>query len=214
LWRLKTRCWACWRPTADLAGRTLRPTPTLGINETSWRCRRTAPLSILASSRGRSPLRFDLRARKLSGDPPADQQTSPAKQAGLAVERWRDDFFPTLDGKPIQLRRYERALSLAIAPDNSRFVLGADYSLRGFDAKGGPIWRRDTPATPWAVNITADGRLVIAACSDGTIRWHRMDDGRELLALYVLADKQNWVAWTPEASTALPQAPSVCCNGK
>ena len=25
-----------------------------------------------------------------------------------------------------------------------------------------------------------------------------MDDGRELLALYVLADKQNWVAWTPE----------------
>jgi uncharacterized caspase-like protein len=25
-----------------------------------------------------------------------------------------------------------------------------------------------------------------------------MDDGRELLALFVLADKQNWVAWTPE----------------
>jgi uncharacterized caspase-like protein len=39
---------------------------------------------------------------------------------------------------------------------------------------------------------------VIAAYGDGTIRWHRLDDGRELLALYVLADKQNWVAWTPE----------------
>jgi hypothetical protein len=25
-----------------------------------------------------------------------------------------------------------------------------------------------------------------------------MDDGRELLALFVLRDKQNWVAWTPE----------------
>jgi uncharacterized caspase-like protein len=25
-----------------------------------------------------------------------------------------------------------------------------------------------------------------------------MDDGRELLALFVLKDKQNWVAWTPE----------------
>src|SRR5260370_20399301 len=25
-----------------------------------------------------------------------------------------------------------------------------------------------------------------------------MDDGRDLLALFVLADKQNWVAWTPE----------------
>ena len=25
-----------------------------------------------------------------------------------------------------------------------------------------------------------------------------MDDGRELLALYVLGDKKNWVVWTPE----------------
>jgi hypothetical protein len=39
---------------------------------------------------------------------------------------------------------------------------------------------------------------VVAAYGDGTIRWHRMDDGRELLALFVLKDKQNWVAWTPE----------------
>ena len=49
-----------------------------------------------------------------------------------------------------------------------------------------------------AVNITGDGRLVAVAYLDGTIRWHRMDDGRELLALYVLSDKKNWVAWTPE----------------
>jgi hypothetical protein len=39
---------------------------------------------------------------------------------------------------------------------------------------------------------------VVAAYGDGTIRWHRMDDGRELLALQVLSDKKNWVAWTPE----------------
>jgi hypothetical protein len=50
----------------------------------------------------------------------------------------------------------------------------------------------------WAVNITGDGRLVVAAYADGTIRWHRMDDGRELLALRVLSDKKNWVVWTPE----------------
>jgi hypothetical protein len=50
----------------------------------------------------------------------------------------------------------------------------------------------------WTVNITGDGRLVVAAYGDGTIRWHRMDDGRELLALQVLNDKKNWVAWTPE----------------
>jgi WD40 repeat protein len=147
---------------------------------------------------GKSPLRFDLRALKLSADPPADQKTIPAKQDGLAVERWSNDDSPTLDGKPIQLERYERSQSLAIHPDNNRFVLGADWSLRAFDANGKTIWQRVGPAAVWAVNISGDGRLVIAACGDGTIRWYRMDDGRELLALYVLADKQNWVAWTPE----------------
>jgi WD40 repeat protein len=146
---------------------------------------------------GKSPLRFDLRARKLSGDPPADQQTIPAKVAGLAVERWFD-YSPTLDGKRIKLEPYERSRSLAIHPDGSRFVLGSEWALRAFDAKGRLIWRRGVPPTAWAVNISGDGRLAIAADGDGTIRWHRMDDGRELLALYVLADRQNWVAWTPE----------------
>jgi hypothetical protein len=146
---------------------------------------------------GKSPLRFDLRALKLSRDPPADHQMIPAKRAGLAVEGWLG-LSPTLDGKPIQLVRYERSRSLAVHPDGARFVLGADWNLRAIDAKGQPLWTHKVPGTVWAVNVTGDGRLVVAAYGDGTIRWHRMDDGRELLALFVLADKQNWVAWTPE----------------
>jgi outer membrane protein assembly factor BamB len=148
---------------------------------------------------GKSPLRFDLHTRKLSGTPPADQQTVPARKTGLAVEGWNDGFSPTLDGKPIKLDQYERSRSLAIHPaEGGRFVLGADWSLQAIDAKGEQLWQRGVPSNAWAVNITADGRLVVATYGDGTIRWHRMDDGRELLALYVLADKQNWVAWTPE----------------
>jgi len=77
-------------------------------------------------------------------------------------------------------------------------VLGTDWYLRAIDAKGEQLWKRGTPSYVWAINISGDGRLVVAAQGDGTIRWHRMDDGRELLALCVLADKQNWVAWTPE----------------
>ena len=77
-------------------------------------------------------------------------------------------------------------------------MLGADWSLQAIDAKGQHLWQRKAPGTVWGVNISGDGRLVVAAYGDGTIRWHRMDDGRELLALFVLADKQNWVAWTPE----------------
>ena len=148
--------------------------------------------------RGKSPLRFDLRARRLSGDPPADRQTIPAKTTGLAVEGWRNTLSPTLDGKPIKLQRYEISRSLAIHPNGDRFVLGADWFLQAIDAKGEQLWKRPAPSVAWAVNITGDGRLLVAGYGDGTIRWHRMDDGRELLALYVLADKQNWVAWTPE----------------
>ena len=70
---------------------------------------------------GKSPLRFDLRALKLSRDPPADHQTMRAKQAGLAVEGWRNGLSPTLDGKPIKLERYERSRSLAVHPDGGRF---------------------------------------------------------------------------------------------
>ena len=147
---------------------------------------------------GKSPLRFDLRAHKLSVDPPAGQQTTRPRQAGLLIERWYLDFSPTLDGKPIALESRELSRSLAIHPDGRRFVLGSEWALRAFDATGRLLWRRLAPSVVPAVNISGDGRLVIAANGDGTIRWHRMDDGRELLALYVLADKQNWVAWTPE----------------
>jgi WD40 repeat protein len=148
--------------------------------------------------RGKSPLRFDLRARKLSHDPPADKQTIRAKQDGLALAGWDHWFSPTLDGKPIKLDQGDRSRSLAVHPSGDRFVLGTSWSLRAFDAKGQHLWQRTVPSVVWAVNISGDGRLVVAAYADGTIRWHRMDDGRELLALYVLKDKQNWVAWTPE----------------
>jgi outer membrane protein assembly factor BamB len=65
----------------------------------------------------------------------------------------------------------------------NRFVLGTEWLLRALDAKGQPLWQRAVPGTVWAVNITGDGRLVVAACGDGTIHWHRIDDGRELRAL-------------------------------
>jgi hypothetical protein len=47
------------------------------------------------------------------------------------------------------------------------------------------------------VNQSPDGRLAVAALGDGTIRWYRLRDGKELLALFLTADAQRWVAFTP-----------------
>jgi Caspase domain len=60
------------------------------------------------------------------------------------------------------------------------------------------VWQKPAPAPAWGVNVTRDGRLVIAAYGDGTIRWHRLRDGQELLALFVHAIDRRWVAWTPK----------------
>jgi WD40 repeat protein len=144
--------------------------------------------------------RFDVGKAALIADPSSDESTALPKRDGLPVERRGDELF--LDGKLVQLDKYEKTRVLAIHPDGNRFVVGTTRALRARKADNKPLWRRDGPGALWAVNIAGNGRLVVAAYDDGTIRWHAMDSGRELLALMVLpnaaADKNDWVAWTPE----------------
>ena len=140
---------------------------------------------------------FDVASRTLEADDtplPAARTQAP----GLTLSGWRDEDEPKLNGARLTLDRHETSRSLAIAPDNRRFVLGSEWNLRLFDGPGKARWRRPVPGTVWAVNVSGDGRFVVAAFSDGTLRWHRLDDGREVLALFAHADGKQWVAWTPE----------------
>jgi WD40 repeat protein len=150
----------------------------------------------LAAS-GKIPARFDLKSLTLQVDPFHDGGTAPPRQDALNIEGW---FLqrPTLAGHPLPLPPYDTSYSLAIHPDGARFVLGTAWSLSAFDSSGTQLWRRLAPGIVFAVNITGDGKLVVAAYGDGTIRWHRMADGVELLAFMPLPDRTNWVAWTPE----------------
>jgi hypothetical protein len=56
----------------------------------------------------------------------------------------------------------------------------------------------DTPGTAWGVNIAGNGRVAVAALGDGTIRWYRVADGQEILALFPHNDGKRWVTWTPK----------------
>ena len=78
-------------------------------------------------------------------------------------------------------------------------MLGADWSLRLFDRNGHEVWpARPVPGVAWHVNVTADGRLIVAAFGDGTIRWFRVSDGEPVLALFIHPDGSRWIAWTPQ----------------
>jgi hypothetical protein len=106
------------------------------------------------------------------------------------------------------------ARSLAIAPGAGRLVLGTEWWLRAYgpDPEAGwdapePLWQQPVPGVVWALNISGDGRYAIAGYGDGTLRWHRMSDGAEVLALYVQPGaaaetgggaEDRWVLWTPD----------------
>lgn len=116
---------------------------------------------------------------------------------GLSVTDWEDTRTPRLNNTPLKLTQYEMSRSLAIAPDGERFLIGTEFRVRLFNRSGQELWSVAAPEVVWSVNVSGDGRLALAAYGDGTIRWHRMTDGRELLAFFPHADRKRWVLWTP-----------------
>ena len=113
---------------------------------------------------------------------------------GLGVSDWKNNQFPKLKGKPLALKD-DSAHSLAIKPDSSGFLLGTSVTLRLFDSAGKELWRLRTPGAAWGVNT--NGRLAVAALGDGTIRWYRVSDGKEILAFFPHPDRKRWILWTP-----------------
>ena len=150
---------------------------------------------------GKAPYGFDTSRRELTPETASTGAVlngARIEAQGLAVTDWVNSTAPTLNGKPIKLDRQEISRSLAITPDGQRFALGADWRLRFFDRTGKKLWQQSAPGPVWAINISADVRWVVAAYGDGTIRWHRIEDGKEVLAFFPHADRKRWVLWTPE----------------
>ena len=146
---------------------------------------------------GKEAKHFDLLSRTLGADEPT-LTAARTEAPGLTIEQWKNSRTPRLNGRPLQLQPYETSRSLAIAADGRSFVLGADWTLRRYDRTGQEEWQISVPGATWAVNLSGDGRHVVAGYADGTIRWHRFTDGKELLAFFPHADRQRWIAWTPE----------------
>lgn len=148
---------------------------------------------------GKSPTAFQLSDRTLKPDAPdaSDMRPPRTDAPGLSITDWKNTYTPRLNNTPLKLDPYEFSRSLAVAPDGERFLLGGEYYVRLFNRNGQELWKAPATGMAWDVNISGDGRLALAAYGDGTIRWYRMSDGKELLAFFPHKDRKRWVLWTP-----------------
>ena len=147
--------------------------------------------------RGRRPARFSIPERRFTPGPNPRLEPPRTSAPGLVLTGGKDSFEPRLDGQPLVLEPLEMARSFAIAPDGQSFLLGTEWNLRSYRRDGSQRWSVAAPGVAWSVSLTGDGRLAVAAFGDGTIRWYRADNGKELLSFFPHADGKRWVLWTP-----------------
>ena len=142
------------------------------------------------------PLRLDLSALtvKQLDAPTPDFAGWQSMEGDLRVDHFVYSGHPDLNGRPLGIEPTDTAYSVDVR--HNRVLLGSESALSLFDASAHKTWSVPTPAA-LRVAQSPDGRLVVAALRDGTVRWYRASDGVELLALFLHADGKRWVAFTP-----------------
>jgi hypothetical protein len=167
----------------------------------------------LALSADASVVRYPLRRDNLTQHSFAvfgggDQNTAhapdkpvfePIRQAKeIKVSDWADSFKPKINGRKPILEEYEFSRCYAITPDSKAVLLGTEWAVRLLRPDASEIWHVKLPAVAWSVNVSRNGHLAVAMLSDGTIRWYRMEDGREVLAYFPHNNGRDWIVWVPD----------------
>ena len=118
----------------------------------------------------------------------------------IKISNWQRDV-PILNGVKLQFEEFETAFALALDPSSDHALIGTNYALRWYDGHGQALKKITVPAAIYAVNITANGKLAVAALGDGSIRWYSLaadETLEELAALFPYRNSQEWIIWTKE----------------
>lgn len=109
-------------------------------------------------------------------------------------------LIPSLNKRPLRGfgNTRDKPMSFGIAPDGESFFIGAYNTIRRYDRFGRLLWRALIHAPALSMAVSKDGRFLIVALADGTIRWFSQHEGREQMAFFPHPDKKRWVLWTPE----------------
>lgn len=116
---------------------------------------------------------------------------------GLSVANWPGLHEPRLSGRTLRLEDAETVRAAAIGPAEGMVAVGTDYFVRLYTPRG-LAWRQVVDAPAWAINVTADGRRVVAGLGDGTVHWYNAESGAEEASLFIDPRSGRWVLWTPE----------------
>ncbi len=144
-------------------------------------------------------LAFTFEGRRLA-QAPSGRLRSPQTRFGLfsAPSDWANDARPpVVAGKPLQMAADERGRAMVVLGTTPQAaVFGTNRALHRVAADGSLQWRVPVDTEVRALNTSADGRLLVGAMADGTLRWWRAADGVLLLTLLTRPDGR-WVVWTP-----------------
>lgn len=164
--------------------------------------------SLVLSRGDASRLRVNLAAPQqlavLSTEALDDPALQPARRSGAVKVETTTGIYayrePTrVNGKTVVLDREESVRSWAVHASQPIAAFGTQWRLHLVDAQGRPLKGWENPpylgAPAYHTLITADGRKVVVALGDGTLRWFGVDSGRELLGLFVHNNGSDWVAW-------------------
>lgn len=145
-----------------------------------------------------TPLTFDLSDRLLHTETTLFPSMIDSS-AGIKITNWNDLGRPIINGDTINMETWRNNRSVDINSKATEIIFGADGGqIFKTDRKGKILWvAKNSVGGVWAVNISGNDKIIVAALSDGTIRWFEMDDGKELLAFYLDNDKKRWVLFTP-----------------
>jgi WD40 repeat protein len=136
-------------------------------------------------------------AMRLTRQVPDGMSTARGQSDKWVVSASADAERLLLNGQQVALESHETVRSWAVSPDDRSIVIATKWSIRALDREARQRWVTGMSSDTGLINVTGDGSLAVAALSDGTIRWYRMDDGQEILALFAHRNGQDWIAWIP-----------------
>ncbi len=152
---------------------------------------------------GKLPARFSLDKRFLNRRTDKKMETArwSCKARGLKIQinlfgdkgSLAFDGSATLNGNNLADTR--GATECSIAPDKKSFAIGTNDFLILFSRQGEQIWKTSFGSAVYNATII-NNQWLVAGLADGTIRWVRLKDGREIVALFAHTDQRRWVLWS------------------